>query len=251
MKNNIKPILFGTPMVQAILEKRKNQTRRLIKPQPEDGTYNKLIYKEKELTLNSLRNYAKYQIGDILWVRETTRIGAWDLENGVMAFDYKASPELNNTPWNLMQEPWFEEEVIKIADELSAKGINPDKTGHYQWEPGQSPLKWKPSIFMPKAACRIFLEVTNVRIERLQDISENDAINEGILKDGKGWKCYTLSNFLAETGKDSFETLWISINNYKSWELNPWVWVYDFKRVVKPKNFLNTNSEAVSNLNSI
>lgn len=101
----------------------------MIKPQPEDGTYNKLIYKEKELTLNSLRNYAKYQIGDILWVRETTRIGAWDLENGVMAFDYKASPELNNTPWNLMQEPWFEEEVIKIADELSAKALIRIKPG--------------------------------------------------------------------------------------------------------------------------
>ena len=250
----IKPILFGTPMVQAILEDRKTQTRRILKPQPislDDscGENPSLLGKSNgkpAVQCNSLQKVitSPYGMkGDILWVRETIRIGAWDLENGVMAFDYKASPELINTPWNLMQEPWFEQEVIKIADELSAKGINPDKNGHYQWEAGQSPLKWKPSIFMPKAACRIFLEVTNVRVGRLNDISENDAIAEGVLKHSDfgstGYILYTEPE-AAYTDIDavySFQSLWESINGKQSWEANPWVWVYDFKRVEKPENF--------------
>jgi len=220
MKNKIKPILFGTPMVQAILEDRKNQTRRLIKPQPElkeNSGYNTkgaaygVGTSKKETDHNFISCVSKIQKGDILWVRETFA----DLKNGhnEQYYTYKGDGYYEKPDWN-----------------------------------------WKPSIFMPKAACRIFLEVTNVRVERLQDIYEDDAINEGIDiieqdeayrdYDGGGWGCYA-------TAKGSFFSLWNSINGKDSWKENPWVWVYDFKRVVKPKNFLNTNSEAVSNLNSI
>jgi hypothetical protein len=110
-------------------------------------------------------------------------------------------------------------------------------------------MTWKPSIFMPKIACRIFLEVTNVRVERLNDISESDAIAEGIYaKPGSvsGTRWYTkfisktearLEGLFTESAKECFKSLWESINGKESWEANPWVWVYDFKRVEKPENF--------------
>ncbi len=268
MKNKIKPILFGTPMVQAILEGRKTQTRRILKPQP-NAWVSKIPY--KSTTKKPSKNESvwaeddgskyepiksKYQIGDILWVRETTRIGAWDIEDGKMAFDYKASPELNKTPWcEIKNEDWFETEVIKIADELHEKGIKPDMHGDYTWEPGKSPLKWKPSIFMPKAACRIFLEVTDVRVERLLDISEDDSISEGIyfhtlpIADTGDYVSYPKNYLISEKEADgwpyfkeeesikSFKSLWESINGKDSWKANPWVWVYDFKVIDKPSNF--------------
>lgn len=116
---------------------------------------------------------------------------------------------------------------------------------------------WKPSIHMPKEAARIFLKVTNVRVERLQDISEEDAIAEGIaidkqpMKNNDGW--YYPKNYLPENTEywgskyfkigeysKSFKSLWQSINAKKHpWESNPWVWVYEFQRIEKPENFLS------------
>ena len=106
---------------------------------------------------------------------------------------------------------------------------------------------WKPSIFMPKEAARIFLKVTNVRVEKLQDISENDAIAEGVDMLGEtkqyNWKYYKNYNksqdYTFMSPIDSFESLWQSINAKKHpWESNPWVWVYEFERIEKPENFL-------------
>lgn len=104
---------------------------------------------------------------------------------------------------------------------------------------------WKPSIFMPKEAARIFLKVTNVRVERLQDISEVDAIAEGVIQHSDyGSTGYIHYGRREEALTDidavwSFQTLWDSINAKKHpWESNPWVWVYDFERIEKPENFL-------------
>lgn len=79
--------------------------------------------------------------------------------------------------------------------------------------------KWKPGIHMPKEACRIFLKVTEVKVESLQDISQEDAKAEGVLR------------------VDLFRDLWKSINGPESWESNPWVWVISFERIKKPENF--------------
>src|SRR5690554_1304464 len=108
----LKPILFSTPMVQAILEGRKTQTRRICKPQPNthfrtdnrlkivlrNGNYEFVDKMSSDgfSILDSIK--PKYQPGDILWVRETWKPGAWR-EDGRVAFDYKASPEITNTPW--------------------------------------------------------------------------------------------------------------------------------------------------------
>ena len=215
---NIKPILFSTEMVQAILEGRKTQTRRIIKPQPKEGIittafdFKKGFYASKIKIEENPDRFEitklfkpKYQTGDILWVRET-----WQ------------------TAWNFYKKSC---ETIYKAD------------GGY-WIDDDGIMKWKPSIYMPKEAARIFLEVSNVRVERLKDISEEDAIEEGIeiihyaenilpvfrnylLKEKKG----TLNPRL------SFRTLWEKINGEDSWDANPWVWVYEFKVVEKPKDF--------------
>jgi hypothetical protein len=97
---------------------------------------------------------------------------------------------------------------------------------------------WKPSIFMPKAACRIFLEITDVKVERLQDISEEDAINEGVeLLPNNRYKYYLSEYFDCINAVHSFQTLWKSINGAESWEANPFVWAIEFKQITKPENF--------------
>ena len=109
-------------------------------------------------------------------------------------------------------------------------------------------FRWKPSIHMPKEACRLFLEVSNVKIERLQDISENDAISEGVTPYAYGyWKNYIslFSGGRPKTGidfkdpKDSFKTLWASIYGVENLKQNPYVFVIEFKRIDKPKSFNN------------
>lgn len=160
------PILFSTPMVQAILDERKTQTRRIV----------------KEQILGIARpgeHKCPYgQPGDVLWVRETFQ--TWRL-----GYIHKAT--------------W--------STELPEN------------------IKWKPGIHMPKEACRLFLEVVSIRIERLKDISEQDAISEGIIHKSMNHPCV------------EFQHLWESINGEDSWESNPWVWVIEFKRIDRPKDF--------------
>lgn len=91
-------------------------------------------------------------------------------------------------------------------------------------------LKWKPSIYMPKAAARIWLEITNVRVERLQDITEKDAKAEGIKLSGSALRC-ALGN--GPHFRDWFTLVWDELNAKRGfgWDVNPWVWVIEFRRV--------------------
>lgn len=99
---------------------------------------------------------------------------------------------------------------------------------------------WKPSIHMPKEAARIFLKVKNVRWQRIQDISETDAIAEGVkLYDTNRYKDYEDLNNSFLHARISFASLWESINGKNSWQKNPYVWVYDFEQVEKPADFLS------------
>lgn len=217
-----KPILFSTEMVQAILEGRKTQTRRITvdwdqhKPKfiisgqgmyaqayPEPSKY-MAHFRYPEESTDSVGLVAPIQPGDLLWVRETFDKVTWE-------YLYKADDNSKN-------------EFI-------------------------STVKWKPSIHMPKAAARIFLEVVNVRCERLHDIKEEDAIAEGIHFDVmfKKFNCYLCDNqghiggeMMCEDGfyktaLNSFSSLWQSINGKRhTWQSNPWVWVYEFKKIEKP-----------------
>lgn len=221
------PILFSTPMVQAILEGRKTQTRRVVKPQPEGDSrpiseWNPHVYgsirAEYETKIvgkifpfkkgNSLYSPScPYgQAGDILWVRETWAyldfLGPEDAD-----YVYKASD--NGKDWENNTEGW----------------------------------KWKPSIYMPKEACRLFLKIKSVRVERLQDISEEDAKAEGVLyygEESNDYKNYEYNDIYGDdwgvlTAKESFKTLWQSINGPESWLANPWVWVIEFELSNTPK----------------
>lgn len=240
-----KPILFSTEMVRAILEGRKTQTRRVIKPQPESYVHHLDCWnKEKGEWIKTSRsgkvmifqkpNIIKcpWQVGQELWVRETWKPGAWE-EDGRVAIDYKASPELTNTPWIYYPEESFEDNFIKWTDELLSKGLITDKNGRFNWEPGKSPLKWRPSIFMPRWASRIQLLIKNIRVERVQDISGEEARKEGI-ENQSDLLCNTLA-------QEWFQNLWDSINaNRKdkdgnilpySWNHNPLVWCISFERI--------------------
>lgn len=236
--SRFKPILFSTPMVQAILEGRKTQTRRIIdlpkginvsdfysgdKGFLTTKGFFQLILKtdfEKAITL-----FPKYKIGDILWVRET-----FGVHEGSVQGSYAYS----------------EGEEVKFPPHFLQNGIR--RCIDFKADYPKSSLKWKPSIFMPKEACRIFLKVTDVRVERLQDISEEDAIAEGI--GIARWTNNFINYMNHENSFDknstylglkgaicSFWSLWEKINGEKSWEENPFVWVYTFERIERPHDF--------------
>lgn len=184
MKNIIiktKPILFSTEMVQANLKGIKSQTRRIV----DEMHYMFLEYAfhhKKNITDWIIRT-AKYQPGDILWVRETFWFDPFQ-----QVYHYKAD----------------EDSCMKLF------------TG------------WKPSIHMPKKIARIFLKVTSVRCERLKDISDEDAIAEGMDPD--------------QVPTYRFAALWKRLNGEDSWNRNPFVFIYEYEIIEKPKNFLKTNT---------
>ncbi len=209
-----KPILFSTEMVQAILEGRKMQTRRVIKGLEElqEPFFQSLVQHASGLiTFSSLETDKVIEpknpygnVGDILWVREKFK-KLVNCETG--EFEYYS---------------YYADMPLKF---------------HLQF-----PSKHKPSIHMPKEACRLFLKITNVRVERLWDISEEDSKAEGcsfeIVHNIKEYKDYlNPDNTFPVYAKLSFISLWEKINGVKSLEENPFVWVIEFERIEKPENF--------------
>lgn len=219
-----RPILFSGPMVLAILEGRKTQTRRIVKPQP---TTNGLhgVYPDKynhgpkwgfwlpDNRLTEARLWdCPYGIpGDRLWVRESFQPL---LAEGVLWKDADYKTGLGYAPNYVATSP-----VVEYIDASHDDEMTPHIT---------------PSIFMPRWASRITLEITDVRVQRLQDISEEDAIAEGVdfsrnpcgFSDTDHFAC---CNEYPHTGVNRFMHLWDSINAYKHpWTSNPWVWALTF-----------------------
>ncbi len=210
-----RPILFSAPMVRAILSGQKTQTRRVVKPQPEwtdpstawlngdghsgPGWYaHNADYPEE----GSLFYRCPYgQPGDRLWVRET------------------------------FQRFSDDGEIMYRADPVSFQAMNELKCDECQ------EARWRPSIHMPRWASRILLEVASVRVERLNEISEADAIAEGVQPTGGG-RYWLGAEGLTPRGaaRDAYRDLWESINGAGAWDKNPWVWVVEFKRIESPKN---------------
>lgn len=194
------PILFKGEMVRAILDGRKTQTRRIIVPQPTilnppiDGYYHIKWRKQKLAFDGDLIPYAPYRVGDRLYVRES-----WDFRpmsgecaaNRIVIIGYRADGATK---------------AVSVPE-----GYNPTI------RPG-----WRPNRYMPKWAARIWLVVTAVRTERVQDISDEDITAEGIPDHGiRGGALH----------KEAFEALWDSINKKRGfgWDVNPHNFVYDFK----------------------
>ena len=217
------PILFNTKMVRAVLECRKTQTRRLLKTQPTDGN------------IKGIK--PKYNVGDILYVRETWKPGAWQWIQRV-AIDYKASPELTNTPWIRLSDIDFNKYLQRWADELEAKKIYSDVDGIYRWDAGSSKFNWRPSIHMPKWAARIFLKVVDIRIERIQDMTAQDFIAEGCgeFDDMAGSMKSPDGRYINH--KKGFINTWNSIYQKQDygWDKNPWVFVYEFEKLEDNNN---------------
>lgn len=219
------PILFSTLMVEAILEGRKTMTRRIVKyskkiENPEvgftaftqPGEFSvRGIYENGQFGESLFK--MKWQKGDVLWVRETFSKGY----EGVLD-----DPEEKYVTFKNGDQMFLKSGYVKTKSTPTVKSF--------------AHTKWKPSIHMPKWACRIYLEITGIRAERLQDISEQDSLREGVMLahpvPGDNHPVYV--NYMHEGAiygapSNSFSSLWRKINGVESWADNPFVWVISFK----------------------
>lgn len=224
-------MLFNAPMVRALLADRKTQTRRVIKPQPTRiGTttileYRGGLYQPEKLPANSnLFNHCPYgQPGDRIWVRETFRLtDTFDLDSpsrvGERCIDagYK--------------KPWAP--ILYEADGWRRDWHHVGTPPHDGTLPKQG--KTRVSIHMPRWASRIMLEIVSVRVERLQDISEADALAEGARQDKAGGFYIDgadgrYASPVDSSAVDAFKSLWDSTGG--DWAANPWCWAITFNRM--------------------
>lgn len=208
------PILFSTPMVQAILDGRKTMTRRVVKDK--HVIFDRHSEFPPELDESEMLKICPYgKPGDILWVRET---------------------------WVRHNRSKFRQMYTYCSGDLFIKY---KADGKNQYDTGEV-VKWKSPYHMPKSACRIFLEVVSVRVERLQEINQEDAKAEGITPIGhrpasEGCTQHADNSLMRDCYKCAFKVLWNKINGKSgsTWDRNEWVWVIEFKRVAKPIVFSN------------
>lgn len=188
-----KPILFSAPMVNAILGGRKTMTRRVVKMGGVESVDGVPHAEDQYGDWHKLAKFSPYgKPGDTLWVRET-----WCPLN----LDYEAAPR------NVLVPPDGANVIVSYrADHSDPRG-------------DAKPLQWRPSIFMPRWASRITLRITEVKVERLQEMKREDAEAEGI-GDSPLWR-------------PAFKQLWDSINAKRGygWDANPWVWVVSFEKL--------------------
>jgi hypothetical protein len=198
-------------MVRAILDGRKTQTRRALKPQPPAGTTSVRAFHHPDPGTHfwandgaTLLDWAKAcpygDVGDRLWVRET-----WQHSNDPFG---PYEPQCM-----VFHRADYLDDPLGPDLERSADGIR---------------RQWRPSIHMPRSACRLVLEITGVRVERLQDISAADAKAEGV-ELYRPEHCAGLDT--CSSHRYAFEELWREINGRGSWDTNPWVWVVEFRKV--------------------
>lgn len=222
----IKPILFNTEMVRAILDGRKTCTRRLVKFLPGENSQWTGYIKDGLMLYNG-RNEpcirkVPYQPGDIMYVRETWQYlyeldGNEQIIEGTGKYYYAAT------------------DTIPFDTYVDASGVTHER------------VPWHPSIHMPKEAARIWLKVTDVRVERLHEITEDGALREGaqgIRCDHAGLGVYGCTDCMntgwIEPPQVEFMQIWDStikkfnLNRY-GWDANPWVWVIEFERCEKPE----------------
>lgn len=222
-----RPILFSGPMVRAILDGRKTQTRRIVKCRgicsvEDTGVPQRPLWPGAEDESGNWQwlDCPHGDQGDRLWVRETTRCTCDDKSFGVV--QYRADESIRTM-------------ICDQNGEGDPIGTRPHKDPFQRIDKNGPP--WKPSIFMPRWASRITLEITGVKVERLNEITDKDAIAEGIEAVGEpeAFGSYVVQVGRLEgrysTARSLFSGLWESINGPGSWAANPWVWVVEFRRV--------------------
>ena len=211
-----RPILFSTDMIRAILDVRKTQTRRIVKVQPTKEYFK--IFRDKE----TLKYFFGHYENHLLQEKDNVKF---------------------KNPYGFKEDVLWVRESFKDTDDI---GFVPDEnTPRYLYKADDNMNEWKgwsPSIHMPKTACRIHLQITDIRVERLLDISECDAIAEGVKQRFGGYINYVNPNkILSESypylsrkyspAQMSFLSLWEKINGENSITANPFVWVIEFKRI--------------------
>lgn len=223
MQRKIVPMIFSTDMVKAILSGNKTKTRRIVKSKSERGIIGvNTNNKGKLIAVNSIgwddENIEKdvpfHQIGTILWVKETFREYYLDDDIDNKIIDYRAD----------------EYENLQLHDGNGFAMWNKDGS--------EKMIPWTPSIYMPKKYARIFLEITDVRVEKLTNISTDDALKEGIIKFDNEDSVIYLYGLPSWEKKDlvcspcfAFQKLWQKINGTDSWDKETYVFVYEFKDV--------------------
>lgn len=236
-----RPILFAPSMALATVEDLKTQTRRLTKFQPshhwqglpgyvahveflDSANGNLYVRFRHSIPQNPHSDYGAWQRcpygrpGDRLWGREAHRF--------VVGFDNRPPRDVSEgTPVR------YECDGVDLIPGVGPAG------GGWTWG------KYRPPMFMPRWASRILLEITEVRVQRLHEISEEDAIAEGVQwldhppacagqQPARGWRGYENNQPLyRDSARDSFRSLWVSINGIDSWDANPCVWAVSFKKV--------------------
>jgi hypothetical protein len=229
-----RPILFSAPMVRALLAGTKTQTRRLVKPQPPFGC---------RYLINGANNAALCQSLDnpAVWVPPTPS-----------SVDHRLPCPYGRPGDRLwVKETW---RTVRSLDHVKPTALAAGAPIQYDadlWQPGFGlidPGKTRVSLHLCRHLSRIDLEIAEIRVERLQSISEADAISEGIeQRESSAWKNYLFETAHPKRGKaitdeqhrimgyvdprESYRSLWEKINGAGSWALNPWVWVVSFKRV--------------------
>lgn len=221
-----RPILFSAPMVRAVLEGRKTQTRRVIKPQPSAGVRDSVFVHSGLEDGHGRELRCPYGApGDRLWVRET-----WAVQRFEPCLPHERD-------WQELHSP-----TIRYLADGATQRVQGDRAtgvGIYHGPVEKS----RPSIHMPRWASRITLEITDVRVHRVQNISEADALAEGInrIDHGREGSYYHAARTEPHPKNwcdpiDAFHELWDAINGMRSfgWNVNPWVWALTFTRVEQP-----------------
>lgn len=195
------PILFSTEMVRAIGAGRKTKTRRVVSI-----------------------DKSPLDCADIFQIKDD---GFWQKEHiGKFSWATKDGEFFNFSPYGKPGDILWVRETFCVSNLTEAIIYKASKLRNVQ-----KLIKWKPSIFMTKRACRLFLKIKSIGVERLNVITEADALSEGVFYD-RVLGCYAVGDHIAEdTAVGTFKALWCEINGKKSWDANPWVWVIEFEQI--------------------
>jgi hypothetical protein len=219
-----RPILFSSPMVRAILDGQKTQTRRVVKPQPAAGC---------SYVINGAGTHALHFAGE-RW--PTVGLPALVPPTPRSADHTLACPygKAGDRLWVRERYAKGGPHGVQFFADWEACGADPIDTFH---ELPTDETRWRPSIHMPRSVSRILLEVVSVRVERLHQVTNDGARAEGVIPDlydqdtgaptpNGGWYSEEVRDYLAP-----FAELWAAINGEASWDANPWVWVIEFRHI--------------------
>ncbi|WP_273767355.1 hypothetical protein [Aeromonas hydrophila] len=223
-----RPIIFNGAMVRAILSGQKTQTRRAMKRQPPERWSPVTLSSEPDL---HARTYTQGVVDRDGYLQAGPEVF------GVADEEWGAVSPFGQPGDRLWVRETFGSKIRSVGgthhEYYAYRASEPGAVKCYDCNGNELPIRWTPSIHMPRKAARILLEINDVRVERLNDISERDALAEGVQPepcDHARQSCADIG-CCGDTARGEFGFLWQSIYGQESWEANPWVWVVEFKPI--------------------